>query len=154
MHSFVFQQVSSYRESKSDHRKFYIFTATKTLHLRTDSRSDRAAWLQALASTRGIVPLQSISGEFSFISPKDLFISTERLKKRLLEEGMNESLVTECEQIVDSEFSEVQEQIKLLHEERTKLLDALRQLEVKLNSFFSFLIVFVLVWSCPLFPFI
>ncbi|CAD5327686.1 unnamed protein product [Arabidopsis thaliana] len=124
------KQVSSYRESKSDHRKFYIFTATKTLHLRTDSRSDRAAWLQALASTRGIVPLQSINGDFSFVSPKDLSISTERLKKRLLEEGMNESLVKECEQIVDSEFCEVQEQIKLLHEERKKLLDALRQLEM------------------------
>jgi hypothetical protein len=31
---------------------------------------------------------------------------------------------------VDSEFCEVQEQIKLLHEERKKLLDALRQLEM------------------------
>ena len=128
---FYFQQVSSYRESKSDNKKFYIFTANKTLHLRTDSRSDRAAWLQALASTRRILPLQSISGDFSFVSPKDLSISTERLKKRLRENGINESLVKECEEIVDSEFSEVQEQIKLLHEERTKLLDALKQLEVK-----------------------
>ncbi|EFH48917.1 hypothetical protein ARALYDRAFT_490050 [Arabidopsis lyrata subsp. lyrata] len=115
----VHLKVSSYRESKSDHRKFYIFTATKTLHLRTDSRSDRAA-CSSPVNQWGV----------SFVSPKDLFISTERLKKRLLEEGMNESLVTECEQIVDSEFSEVQEQIKLLHEERTKLLDVLRQLEM------------------------
>lgn len=99
--------------------------------MRTDSRSDRAAWLQALASTRRILPLQSISGNFSFVSPTDLSISTERLKKRLRENGINENLVKECEEIVDSEFSEVQEQIKLLHEERTKLLDALKQLEVK-----------------------
>ncbi|XP_048606943.1 oxysterol-binding protein-related protein 2B isoform X1 [Brassica napus] len=124
------KQVSSYRESKSDNKKFYIFTANKTLHLRTDSRSDRAAWLQALASTRRILPLQSISGDFSFVSPTDLSISTERLKKRLRENGINENLVKECEEIVDSEFSEVQEQIKLLHEERTKLLDALKQLEM------------------------
>jgi len=71
---------------------------------------------------------------------------------------MNESLVKECEQIVDSEFCEVQEQIKLLHEERKKLLDALRQLEVKLNFWSSFMIVLVwlscLVWSRSLFPFI
>ncbi|CAH2071457.1 unnamed protein product [Thlaspi arvense] len=126
----VHLKVSSYRESKSDNRKFYIFTASKTLHLRTDSRSDRAAWLHALASTRGILPLQSLSGDFSFVSPKDLSISTERLTKRLREEGINESLVKECEEIVDSEFSEVQEQIKLLHEERTKLLGALKELEM------------------------
>lgn len=78
------------------------------------------------------------------MSPNDLSISTERLKKRLREAGMNESLVKECEEIVDSEFSEVQEQIKLLHEERTKLLDALKQLEVKLNSWSSYM--FVLIW--------
>uniref|UniRef100_A0A1J3FLK5 Oxysterol-binding protein-related protein 2B n=1 Tax=Noccaea caerulescens TaxID=107243 RepID=A0A1J3FLK5_NOCCA len=126
----VHLKVSSYRESKSDNRKFYIFTATKTLHLRTDSRSDRAAWLQALACTRCILPLQSLSGDFSFLSPKDLSISTERLKSRLREEGIDESLIKECEEIVDSEFSEVQEQVKLLHEERKKLFDALKQLEM------------------------
>lgn len=129
---FFFQQVSSFRESKSDDRKFYIFTATKTLHLRTDSISDRAAWLQALASTKCIFPLRSLNGDFSFIPPKDLSISTERLKKRLHEEGMNETLVKECEQIMLSEFSEMHGQVKLLHEERSNLLDALRQLEVNL----------------------
>ncbi|ESQ55101.1 hypothetical protein EUTSA_v10024514mg [Eutrema salsugineum] len=125
----VHLKVSSFRESKSDDRKFYIFTATKTLHLRTDSISDRAAWLQALASTRCVFPLRSLNGDFSFTSPKDLSISTERLKKRLQEEGMNENLVKECEQIMLSEFSEMHGQIKLLHEERTNLFDALRQLE-------------------------
>lgn len=62
-------------------------------------------------------------------------ISTERLKQRLLEEGMNENLVKECEQIMLSEFSEMHGQVKLLHEERTNLLDALRQLEVNLVYF-------------------
>ncbi|KAL0873569.1 hypothetical protein Bca101_023274 [Brassica carinata] len=125
----VHLKVSSFRESKSDDRKFYIFTATKTLHLRTDSISDRAAWLQALASAKCIFPLRSLNGDFSFTSPKDLSISTERLKKRLHEAGMNENLVKECEQIMLSEFSEMHGQIKLLHEERTNLFDALRQLE-------------------------
>ncbi|KAF2585752.1 hypothetical protein F2Q70_00034852 [Brassica cretica] len=125
----VLKDVSSFRESKSDERKFYIFTATKTLHLRTDSISDRAAWLQALASAKCIFPLRSLNGDFSFTSPKDLSISTERLKKRLQEAGMNENLVKDCEQIMLSEFSEMHGQIKLLHEERTNLFDALRQLE-------------------------
>ncbi|TQD85367.1 hypothetical protein C1H46_029055 [Malus baccata] len=44
----VHLKISSFRESKSDDQKFYIFTATKTLHLRTNSKNDRAAWLQAL----------------------------------------------------------------------------------------------------------
>lgn len=43
---------------------------------------------------------------------------------------MNENLVKDCEQIMLSEFSEMHGQIKLLHEERTNLFDALRQLEV------------------------
>ncbi|KAH0941607.1 hypothetical protein HID58_001244 [Brassica napus] len=118
----VHLKVSSFRESKSDDRKFYIFTATKTLHLRTDSISDRAAWLQALASAKCIFPLRSLNGDFSFTSPKDLSISTERLKKRLQEAGMNENLVKDCEQIMLSEFSEMHGQIKLLHEERTNFL--------------------------------
>ncbi|XP_010529486.1 PREDICTED: oxysterol-binding protein-related protein 2A-like isoform X2 [Tarenaya hassleriana] len=125
----VHLKISSFRESKSDDRKFYIFTATKTLHLRTDSKSDRAAWLHALKSTRSLFPLRSLDGSFPLISPKDLSISTERLKKRLLEEGMSENLVKDCEQIVLSEFSEIRGQLNLLQEERTTLLDALRQLE-------------------------
>jgi hypothetical protein len=114
--------------------------------LRTDSITDRAAWLQALASTKCIFPLRSLNGDFSFIPPKDLSISTERLKKRLHEEGMNENLVKECEQIMLSEFSEMHGQVKLLHEERTNLLDALRQLEVNLLYFlhaFSFLVCLI-----------
>ncbi|KAF2313064.1 hypothetical protein GH714_009003 [Hevea brasiliensis] len=52
-----------------------------------------------------------------------------RLKKRLLEEGINENLVKDCEQIMLSEFSEIQGQLKVLCEERSNLLDTLRQLE-------------------------
>ncbi|XP_021823881.1 oxysterol-binding protein-related protein 2A isoform X1 [Prunus avium] len=120
--------ISSFRESKSDDRKFYIFTATKTLHLRTNSKSDRAAWLQALVSTRSLFPLRSLNDCLSLVQT-DLSISTERLKKRLLEEGTSENLVQDCEQIMLSEFSQIQGQYKVLCEERSNLLDTLRQLE-------------------------
>ncbi|XP_008238570.1 PREDICTED: oxysterol-binding protein-related protein 2A isoform X3 [Prunus mume] len=122
------KQISSFRESKSDDRKFYIFTATKTLHLRTNSKSDRAAWLQALVSTRSLFPLRSLNDSLSLVQT-DLSISTERLKKRLLEEGTGENLVQDCEQIMLSEFSQIQGQYKVLCEERSNLLDTLRQLE-------------------------
>ncbi|KAI4315279.1 hypothetical protein L6164_028108 [Bauhinia variegata] len=124
----VHLKISSFRESKSDDRRFYIFTATKTLHLRTDSRRDRVAWIQALVSTRSLFPLPLLSNNLSLV-PKDISISTEKLRKRLLEEGTGENLVKECEQIMLSEFSEIQGQLKVLCEERSNLLDTIRQLE-------------------------
>ncbi|XP_068306045.1 oxysterol-binding protein-related protein 2A-like isoform X2 [Pyrus communis] len=124
----VHLKISSFRESKSDDRKFYIFTATKTLHLRTNSKSERAAWLQALVSTRSLFPHRSLNDNLSLV-PTDLSVSTERLKKRLLEEGTGEGVVQDCEQIMLSEFSQLHGQLKVLCEERSNLLDTLRQFE-------------------------
>uniref|UniRef100_A0A2P2LXD5 Oxysterol-binding protein-related protein 2A isoform X2 n=2 Tax=Rhizophora mucronata TaxID=61149 RepID=A0A2P2LXD5_RHIMU len=124
----VHLKISSFRESKSDYRKFYIFTATKTLHLRTESNSDRVAWIQALVSTRDIFPSSSLNGRSSLL-PSDFSLSTERLRNRLLKEGINDNLIKDCELIMLSEFSDVQNQLKLLCEERSSLLDTLRQLE-------------------------
>ncbi|XP_050151175.1 oxysterol-binding protein-related protein 2A-like isoform X6 [Malus sylvestris] len=120
--------ISSFRESKSDDRKFYIFTATKTLHLRTNSKSERAAWLQALVSTRSLFPHRSLNDNLSLV-PTDLSVSTEGLKKRLLEEGTGEGVVQDCERIMLSEFSQLHGQLKVLCEERSNLLDTLRQFE-------------------------
>ncbi|OVA06728.1 Oxysterol-binding protein [Macleaya cordata] len=126
---FVHLKISSFRESKSDDRKFYIFTATKTLHLRTDSKKDRVAWIHALVSTRSLFTLRPLNDDKLSLIRKDMSISTEKLRGRLLEEGINEALVKDCEQIMLSEFSELQGQLKVLCEERSNLLDTLRQLE-------------------------
>ncbi|KAK1378261.1 oxysterol-binding protein-related protein 2A [Heracleum sosnowskyi] len=122
------KQISSFRESKSDNRRFYIFTATKTLHLRTHSRKERVDWIKALFSTRSLFSLRPLNENFSLV-PNDLSISTAKLKKRLLEDGISETLVKDCEQIMLSEFSEIEGQVKVLCEERSNLLDTLRQLE-------------------------
>ncbi|KAL1083766.1 hypothetical protein V6Z11_D09G219900 [Gossypium hirsutum] len=124
----VHLKISSFRESKSDDRRFYIFTAKKTLHLRTDSKRDRVAWIQALVSTGSLLPLRPLNDNLSLV-PHDLSISTDRLKKRLHEEGINDDLVKDCEQIMLSEFSEIQGQLKVLCEERSNFLDTIRQLE-------------------------
>lgn len=129
----LFLQLSSFRESKSDDRRFYIFTATKTLQLRTESKGDRVAWIQALVSTRSLFPLRLLNDSLSLV-PNDLSISTVKLKRRLLEEGINENTIKDCEQIMLSEFSEIQGQLNVLCQERSNLLDALRQLEVTLLS--------------------
>ncbi|KAK0587659.1 hypothetical protein LWI29_026518 [Acer saccharum] len=120
--------ISSFRESKSDDRRFYIFTATKTLHLRTGSKRDRVAWIQALVSTRSLFQLRPLNDSLP-LTPNDLSVSTERLRKRLVEEGVGENLVKDCEQIMLSEFSELQGQLKVFCEDRSNLLDTLRQLE-------------------------
>lgn len=124
----VHLKISSFRESKSDYRQFYIFTPTKTLYLRTDSKRDRVAWIEALVSSRGLFSLRLLNDNLSLI-PSDISVSTERLKTRLLDEGINEILVKDCEQIMLSEFSEIQGQLKVLCKERSSLLDTLRQLE-------------------------
>ncbi|KAG9154426.1 hypothetical protein Leryth_000848 [Lithospermum erythrorhizon] len=127
-HGIVHLKISSFRESRSDDRRFYIFTATKTLHLRTYSSRERVAWIEALTSTRSLFSLKPFNDNLSIL-PSNVSISTEKLKKRLLEEGIGEGLVKDCERIMLSEFSEVQGQYKVLCEDRCNLLDTLRQLE-------------------------
>lgn len=85
-----------------------------------------------MVSTRSLFPLTRTINDnlLSNIVPNDLSVSTERLKKRMLEEGVGENLVKDCEQIMLFEFSEIQAQVKLLCEERSNLFDTLRQLEV------------------------
>ncbi|KAK3038448.1 hypothetical protein RJ639_029746 [Escallonia herrerae] len=124
----VHLKISSFRESKSDNKRFYIFTATKTLHLRTNSKRERVAWIEALTSTRSLFLLRPLSDNLSVV-PTDISLSTERLKKRLLEEGISEDLVKDCEQIMLSEFSGIQGQVQVLCQERSSLLDTLRHLE-------------------------
>jgi hypothetical protein len=92
------------------------------------------AWIQALVSTRSLYP---ISGHHLSLLPYHISVSTDKLRKRLLEEGSSENLVKECEQIMLAEFSELQEQLKILCQERSSLFDTIRQLEV---IFFSLLI--------------
>lgn len=120
-------QVSSFRESKTDDRRFYIFSPTKTLRLRTRSSIDRVAWIQALISATKEFALHR---EISFI-PNDASISTEKLRARMQAEGLDESLIRDCEQIIHSEFSEYHRQLKLQYEEHLSSISTFhRQLEV------------------------
>lgn len=121
-------KISSFRESRSDNRRFYIFTAAKTLHLRTHSKKERLAWINALVSTRCLYSLRPLNDNLSLV-PNNSSLSTEKLKKCLLENGISEILVKDCEQIMISEFSDIEGQVKVLCQERSNLLDTLRQLE-------------------------
>nr|XP_010929956.1 oxysterol-binding protein-related protein 1D [Elaeis guineensis] len=122
-------KVSSIRGSKSDDKRLYIFTGTKTLHLRCDSREDRSAWIEALLSAKDHFPRMLTSNDFA--PTIDIRVSTEKLRGRLLQEGLGEAAVKECESIMLSELSELQNQLKSLQQKHIVLLDTLRQLETE-----------------------
>ncbi|KAK3032517.1 hypothetical protein RJ639_036432 [Escallonia herrerae] len=124
----VHLKVSSIRESRSDDKRFSIFTGTKRLHLRADTREDRLAWMEALHAVKGMFPRMSNS---ELMAPIDNVVSTEKLRQRLLEEGVRETAIQDTEQIMRSEFAGLQNQLLLLKQKHWLLIDTLRQLETE-----------------------
>lgn len=127
----MIDQVSSIRESGSDDKRFSIFTGTKRLHLRADSREERAAWLEALQAVKDMFP--RISNSELMASADSFVISTEKLRLRLMEEGVHEAAIEDSEQIMRGEFSKMQNQLVILKQKQSLLMDTLRQLEVNFS---------------------
>ncbi|XP_021604119.1 oxysterol-binding protein-related protein 1C isoform X2 [Manihot esculenta] len=122
-------KVSSIRESRSDDKRFSIFTGTKRLHLRAETREDRSQWMEALRAVKDMFPRMSNS---ELMAPIDhVAISTEKLRQRLQEEGVREEAIQDSEQIMRSEFVSLQNQIMLLKQKQWLLIDTLRQLETE-----------------------
>ncbi|KAL9394433.1 hypothetical protein Peur_013718 [Populus x canadensis] len=122
-------KVSSIRESRSDDKRFSIFTGTKRLHLRAETREDRLAWMEALQAVKDMFPRMSNS---ELMGPLDsVAVSTEKLRQRLQEEGVSEELILDSEQIMRSEFAALQNQIVLLKQKQWLLIDTLRHLETE-----------------------
>lgn len=87
------------------------------------------AWLEALEAVKDMFPRMSNS---ELMAPVDnVTVSTERLREKLLEEGLSESAVQESEQIMKTEFASLQNQFRLLRQKYWLLTDTLRQLEVR-----------------------
>ncbi|OIW04481.1 hypothetical protein TanjilG_01654 [Lupinus angustifolius] len=122
-------KVSTIGESKSDDKRFSIFTGIKRLHLRAETREDRVAWVEALQAVKYMFPRMSNS---ELMSPVDhVTISTEKLRHRLLEEGLSEVAIQDSEQIMKNEFTTLQHQLVLLKQKELTLVDTLRQLETE-----------------------
>lgn len=120
--------MSSVRASKSDDKRLTIFTGTKTLHLRCISREDRALWIEALQAAKDLFPRVLTSSDLS--PSEDVVVSTEKLRLRLLQEGLDEAAIKDCESIMVLEHSELQNQLNTLKRKHIMLLETLRQLEV------------------------
>ncbi|PON42319.1 Oxysterol-binding protein [Parasponia andersonii] len=125
----VHLKVSSIRASKSDDKRLSIFTGTKTLHLRCVSREDRAIWIEALLASKDLFPRVWTSSDFA--PSEDVVVSTEKLRLRLLQEGIGEAVIKDCESIMLLETSELKNQLKTLRHKHVLLLDTLRQLETE-----------------------
>ncbi|OIT31222.1 PREDICTED: oxysterol-binding protein-related protein 1C-like isoform X3 [Nicotiana attenuata] len=125
----VHLKVSSIRESRSDDRRFSLFTGTKRLHLRAETREDRIAWVEALQAVKDMFPRLSNS---ELMAPVDnLAVSTDKLRQRLLKEGASEAAIQDSEQIMRNEFASLQNQLTVLKQKHWLLMDTLRQLETE-----------------------
>ncbi|GLT70880.1 hypothetical protein SLA2020_429330 [Shorea laevis] len=122
-------KVSSIRESRSDDKRFSIFTGTKRLHLRAETREDRMVWMEALQAVKDMFPRMSNS---ELMAPLDnVTVSTEKLRQRLLDERVREAAIQESEQIMRSEFATLQNQLVALKQKQWRLIDTLRHLETE-----------------------
>ncbi|GAV76220.1 PH domain-containing protein/Oxysterol_BP domain-containing protein [Cephalotus follicularis] len=122
-------KVSSIRESRSDDKRFSIFTGTKRLHLRAETREDRVAWVEALQAVKDMFPRMSNSELMAPLG--NVTVSTEKLRLRLQEEGVSEAAIQDSEQIMRTEFTALQTQLVLLKQKQWLLMDTLRQLETE-----------------------
>ena len=108
------------------------------------TREDRTAWVEALQAAKDLFPRALTSSDFS--PSEDVVISTEKLRSRLVQEGVGETVVKDCESIMLSELSEMQNKLKALQHKHIMLLDTLRQLEVlftfPLSSLFGAIVNF------------
>ncbi|KAK6938456.1 hypothetical protein RJ641_031964 [Dillenia turbinata] len=120
-------KVSSIRESKSDDKRFSIFTGTKRLHLRTETREDRVAWMDALQAVKEMFP--RISNSELMAPPDNVTVSTERLRQRLQQEGVSEKAIQDSERIMRNEFASMKSQLVLLKQKHWLLIETLQQLE-------------------------
>ncbi|PIN07197.1 Oxysterol-binding protein [Handroanthus impetiginosus] len=87
------------------------------------------AWVEALQAVKDMFPRMSNS---ELMAPVDnVAISTERLRQRLLQEGVSEAAIQDSEQIVKNEFVSLQNQLMVLKQKYWIVMDKLRQLETE-----------------------
>ncbi|KAK4256849.1 hypothetical protein QN277_006518 [Acacia crassicarpa] len=123
--------VCSIRESKTDERRFSVRTgAKKRLQLRAESWEDRNAWVEALRAVKGLYPRSPKNAEI--MAPHEtMLMSTHKLRQRLMEEGVSEIAIQECENIMRSELAQMHKHILALKQKYKLLLESFRHLEAK-----------------------
>ncbi|KAK2391257.1 oxysterol-binding protein-related protein 1C [Trifolium repens] len=123
--------VCSVRENKTDEKRFCICTGTKKrIHLRAESKEDRTMWMEAMMAVKSMYPRLPTTTDV--LSPSaSVVISTDKLRQRLLQEGVNEVLIRECEDIMRAELFQLHTYIVALKQKQLLLTDTLRNLETE-----------------------
>lgn len=96
--------------------------------MRAESREDRVTWVEALQAVKELFPRMSNSELIAPVEKAD--VSTDKLRQRLLEEGVNEDAIQDIEHIMKTEFYVLYNQLVVLKQRQVLLLDTLRHLEV------------------------
>lgn len=115
-------------ESRSDDRRFSINTGTKRLHLKAETREDRCVWLEALTAAKKLFPTSDPVPEVPMY--ENVSVSTEKLRQRLVEDGVSEAVIQDSEQIMRNEFLVLHNHLQQVKRKQMLLLDKLGQLEV------------------------
>lgn len=96
--------------------------------MRAETREDRHEWVEALQAVKDMFPRISNS---ELMAPVDnVALSTDKVRQRLVEEGVREAAIQDTEQIMRTEFAALQNHLLLLKQKQWLLIDTLRQLEV------------------------
>lgn len=86
------------------------------------------AWIEALQAVKDLFPRISNA---ELMSPmENASVSTEKLRQRLLEEGVSETAIQESEEIMRNEFLVLHNQLVILKQKQMLLFETLRNLEV------------------------
>ncbi|XP_010534628.1 PREDICTED: oxysterol-binding protein-related protein 1C [Tarenaya hassleriana] len=117
-------KVASIRQSRSDMKRFTMFTGTKRLHLRAVTNDDRAVWLEALQITKDMFP--RMSNKELLAPTTNISISMDQLRQRLLKESVNDAVIKDCEEIMRNEFEELHNEVETLKRKQKLLLDSLK----------------------------
>lgn len=117
-----------------------MYTGTKKrVHLRAESGEDRAAWVEALRAVKEMFPRVSNAD----LMAESIVVSTERLRQRLLEEGVSEAAIQDCENIMRAELSQMHKHLVVLKQKQLLLIDTLRHLEV---YYYPISLLFICSW--------
>lgn len=105
--------------------------------------------------------MQAVKDMFPRLSNSELMapvdnvaVSTDKLRQRLLKEGVSEATIQDSEQIMRNEFASLQNQLMVLKQKHWLLMDTLRQLEVPSMTCgkqqYSFSVAYVILNVKPL----
>ncbi|KAK9809121.1 hypothetical protein WJX72_009685 [[Myrmecia] bisecta] len=133
-------QVSTIQESDADYRKFYVHSGTTTLRLRTETKEDRIAWIEALNRAKGtwggVTPqvaaalTSNAQTQAQIAEGDDEFLELlAAVRGKLAEKGASREVQAYVEDVLLSEHQHYHKHMSAEAEKRRTLLALVKALE-------------------------